>query len=362
MTFKALLLLTCISTGLLFFGLEPQDTPGGQAAEEVEAQTRRPGELWIAKAELEALPISGDAWRNLLRAASKSTATPNLSDQDDPTNTLALAKALVFARTGEARYRAEVMAACEAAMGTEKGGRTLALGRNLVGFVLAADLVGLPDEQNVRFKKWLRDVVRKRFEGRTILSTHEDRPNNWGTHAGATRIAVALYLGDRRDLERAASVFRGWLGERDAYAGFKYRDLDWQAHPKRPVGINPAGAELQGHSVDGVLPDDQRRGGAFSWPPPKENYVYEGLQGALVQAVLLDHAGYDPWSWGDQAILRAYRWLHDEADFPATGDDCWQMHIVNKVYAADFPTIPAPRPGKNVGFTGWTHAPRRSRK
>lgn len=62
--------------------------------------------------------------------------------------------------------------------------------------------------------------------GRTVVSTHEDRPNHWGTHAGGARIAVALYLHDAEDLERAGTVFRGWLGDRDAYAGFKYRALD----------------------------------------------------------------------------------------------------------------------------------------
>ena len=30
----------------------------------------------------------------------------------------------------------------------------------------------------------------------TLVSTHENRPNNWGTHAGAARAAVARYLGD----------------------------------------------------------------------------------------------------------------------------------------------------------------------
>ena len=63
-------------------------------------------------------------------------------------------------------------------------------------------------------------------------------------------------------------------------------------------------ATHRGHSIDGVLPDDQRRGGPFEWPPPRENYVYEALQGATVQAALLSRAGYDAWDWGDQALLR----------------------------------------------------------
>lgn len=366
MTHPALVTLTClplvcfVSCGAadLLHGSEPSGPRAHQERALEPARGVQPERgIWVDRERLAALPQRGAGWQTVLEAASASTEKPNLSDQEDPANTRALAKALVYVRTGEERYRADVVAACEAAMGTEDGGNTLALGRNLGGFVLAADLVGLPPELDARFRSWLQGVVREKLDGRTIVSTHEDRPNNWGTHAGASRIAVALYLGDREDLERAATVFRGWLGDREAYAGFKYRELHWQADPKRPVGINPAGSTLQGHSVDGVLPDDQRRGGAFAWPPPKENYVYEALQGALVQAILLERAGFDPWNWSDRALLRAYRWLHDEARYPAEGDDLWQIHVVNHVYGTEFPTRDSARAGKNVGFTAWTYGP-----
>lgn len=292
----------------------------------------------------------------MLAAASEPTDAPNLSDQDDPTNVRVMAKALVFVRTGQARYRAEVVASCMSAIGTESDGETLALGRELAAYVIAADLVGLPQEEDRRFRKWIRIALTENLKGRTLVSTHEDRPNNWGTHAGASRIAVAAYLGDRVELDRAAAVFRGWLGERASYAAFSYRDLSWQADPDRPVGINPRGAAREGHSIDGVLPDDQRRGGTFSWPPPRENYVYEALQGALAQAVMLRRAGYDAWEWGDRALLRAFRWLHEQASFPAEGDDGWQPHVVNRAYGVDFPAAVPCRPGKNVGWTDWTHA------
>ena len=53
-------------------------------------------------------------------------------------------------------------------------------------------------------------------------------------------------------------------------------------------------------------------------------------------------------------VLRAVRWLHDENDFPAEGDDTWQPHIVNHFYGTDFPAPVPSRSGKNVGFTDWT--------
>ena len=312
--------------------------------------------IWTSPAELAARPTSGKAWEALLAAAREPVASPDVSDQDDPDNVRVLARALVWARTGDPLARQQVIDACRAVIGTQSGGRTLALGRELLAYVIAADLVKLPADLDPAFRSWLDAVRREDLDGRTLISTHEDRPNNWGTHAGASRIAVALYLGDRADLERAARVFRGWLGDRTSYASFRFGDLSWQADPTRPVGVNPAGATLAGHSVDGVLPDDQRRGGAFSWPPPAENYVWGALQGAIAQAVLLHRAGYDAFAWEDRALLRAVVWLHEQASFPAEGDDTWIPWVVNHYYATSFPAPLPARSGKNLGFTDWTHA------
>lgn len=312
--------------------------------------------LWMDAARLASLPTSGPAWESLIDTAKQPAGSPDLSDKDDNTNVRVLAKALAYRRIGEERYRNEVVAACRAVMGTE-GNYTLALGRELAAYVIAADLVGLPAEDDLIFRDWLRRVRHRELDGRTLISTHEDRPNNWGTHAGASRLAVAVYLGDTRDVERAAAVFRGYLGDRSAYDGFQYGKLWWQAHPETPVGVNPPGTEKEGHSIDGVLPEDQRRGGPFQWPPPKENYVYEALQGMLAQAILLHNAGYDVWNWENRALLRAFQWLHEQAAFPAEGDDTWQPHVVNFYYGTRFPAPIPSQPGKNVGWTDWTHSP-----
>ncbi len=312
--------------------------------------------LWISRAEIAALKMSGAAWNNLKTAADQPAGAPDLSNQDDPCNVRVMAKALVYARTGLEKYRTEVIDACMAAIGTEKGGRTLALGRELIAYVIAADLVGLPESEDQRFRTWLRACLTETLDGKTLQSTHEERPNNWGAHAGASRVAVAVYLNDQAEIARCAKVFKGWLGDRASYAGFQYGDLSWQANPNQPVGINPKGASKGGHSVDGVLPDDQRRGGGFKWPAPKENYVYEALQGALAQAVILARAGYPVWNWQDRALLRAFQWLHNETNFPASGDDTWEPYIINYYYRTNFPAPAVASAGKNVGWTDWTHA------
>jgi hypothetical protein len=316
--------------------------------------------IWISRAEIERLPTEGEVWNQLLAAAGQPTDRPDLSEQEDPTNVHVMAKALVFARTGEEDLRYEVIVALMRVQGTERGARTLAVGRNVMAYVVAADLVQLPPELDENFRAWLRALLDKKLRGKTLRSTHERRPNNWGTHAGASRAAIAAYLGDRAELERTARVFRGWLGDREAYKGFAFGESWWQADPAHPVGINPSGAMRDGQSIDGVLPDDQRRAGGFAWPPPKENYVYGALQGALAQAVILHRAGYDVWSWQDQALLRAFRWLHERAAYPPEGDDEWQSPLIDFFYGTHYWDGTPTRPGKNAGWTDWTHASTRS--
>ena len=310
--------------------------------------------MLVGPDELDRLALGGPAWDELLAEANEETGIPTVSDASSNVNVQVLAKALVYARTGVGRYRDEVIAACMAIMGTENGGRTLALGRELASYVIAAELVVLPEEEDAVFRAWLDHVRFADLDGRTLISTHEDRPNNWGTHAGASRLAVAIYLGDTAEIENAAIVFKGWLGDRESYSGFAYGDdLTWQSDPESPVGINPVGSTIDGFPVDGVLPDDQRRGGSFIWPPEKVGYVYEALQGALLQAILLERRGYDPFEWEDRALLRAYRWLHEHAAYSAEGDDRWQPYVVNYYYDMDFPVQMPAQPGKNVGWTDW---------
>ncbi len=313
--------------------------------------------LWVSPENIVDLPMVGNPWRKMKMDADADWGPSNLSDQEDRGNVYAMAKAIVYVRTGIESYRTEVIDACMQAIGTEDGGRSLALSRNLGAFCIAADLVNLPPEKDAVFRSWLREVLTETMsEGLSLTECHENRPNNWGCHAGGSRAAAVAYLKDWEELDRIAQIFKGWLGDRNSYAGFAYKySLAWQADPAKPVGINPVGATIQGHNVDGVLPDDQRKSGDFEWPPPKENYVYEAMQGALLQAVILHRAGYDVWNWGDKALLRAFTWLHETCDYPATGDDLWQPFIINYYYGTDFPMPIDSRYGKNVCRTCWTH-------
>ena len=315
----------------------------------------QPG-VWISRDEIMRLPTSGTAWQTLLSASQQNTSSPSLQDQDDDTDVFVLAKALVGVRLNDEGLKAQARSAILAAMGTEDGGRTLALGRNLASYVIAADLVGLDAASDVIFRNWLRAVSVEQLDGDTLRSTNEDRPNNWGLMSGSSRAAVAAYLGDTADMARVAQVFKGWLGDRSSYAGFDYGDLSWQADPSNPVGINPAGSVKEGHDIGGALPEEMRRGGDFAWPPTPTNYPWGALQGAVVQAEILRRAGYDAWQWQDRAILRAVEFLYS-IGWPATGDDKWVISLVNARYGRSFATSDTAGAGKIMGWTAWTHGP-----
>jgi hypothetical protein len=313
------------------------------------------GDILIDHATLMSLPMSGTAWTSLKARADLAVGSPNLSNQDDPNDVTALAKALVYARTGIVKYRTDTITMLKLAVGTEYPGDTLGIARGVAPLALAADLVGWRDPAWMTWLSRLRTWANP-DRGYSLISMHEKRPNNWGTHSGAGRIAVDLYIGDMTDLARAARVFKGYLGDRTSYASFTYgADLTWQANSLAPVGINALGASLGGVNLDGIMPDDMRRGGSRPVVGDAgQSYTWEALQGTVLQAELLSRNGYDTWNWQNRAILRAFSRIHT-LGYPAAGDDRWQPWLVNKRYGTAFPASTSTTAGKSFGYADWLY-------
>jgi hypothetical protein len=333
----------------------------------VEAEGEAGPSLWLSQQEIDALPMSGPAWRQLQAAADGPQPEPRIGDKDDDADVLLLARALVYARTGRESYRRQVLDGLRAAMASTEDRRSigiLAVARNTPPYVIAADLIDLSADSALDrdFREWLGQLRQTVFEeaggSHSLVSCQETRPNNFGSHCGAARVAIDLYLGDSADLARAATVFAGWLGNRRAYQGFEFGNPMWQADRRNPVGVNPVGATVEGHPVGGALPEEMRRGGRFQWPPRPTGYPWEALQGALVEAELLSRAGYLVWQWEDQALLRSARFLYS-IGWAAEGDDRWQLWLLNRAYGPNFPAQAPAEPGKNMGWTDWTHGPGR---
>ena len=273
----------------------------------------------------------GPAWDNLCAWARKDCPVPNLGDQDDSTNVCVLAKALVGARTHDRAYSRQVAAALR--MITDGGayrGRALALGRELAAYAIAADLIDLRSMDpalDARFRAKLRELrVTPTTEGpANLVECHELRPNNWGTHCGASRIAIAAYLGDHEDLGRAANILRGFpaIGPHTRGSSSRPGQSRWRSPGRTSTSMEwcpstqPAprrSGDGQHYNVDGALIDDMSRGcPTFRCPPCHTQYPWESLGGAIVQAEILYRLGYATYDWENQALRRVYEYPLDSA-------------------------------------------------
>jgi hypothetical protein len=311
--------------------------------------------IWISAEELAVLPVDGAAWQAVVGLAEASPAAATLSGPSDH-NLVALANAYVCVRMAASSACDRARAALLEIATTVPEADAQALSVQLLAYVVVADLVPLDAADSEAFAVWLREVRELDVAGRTLVSTHEERPNNWGTQAGAARAAIAIHLDEPDELQRTADVFRGWLGAREVYAGFDYGDLDWHADPAAPVGINPFAATIDGLDVDGVIPDAQRDEGTVQWPPPGDgNAGYAALTGAIALGVILHRRGFDVWNWEDAAIGRSWSWQWDVAAYrPAAGRE-WLVPLVGAAYGFDQPYDDGNRSGTSMALTAWTH-------
>lgn len=336
--------------------------------------------MWISSEEIAALPDSGPAWEALQEAVIDMPGAFGGHNSNHDVHTLAAA--LVAARLNDTDDYNLTADNLIAAIGTEYSKcddelgecNSLSISRNLTSYVIAADVIDFKHTYPTlepQFRGWIQSMMTWDHPNQggcavnpenrcSITDKHEDKPNNHGTMAGAARLATALYLGDLDEVTRVAEIFKGWLGDRTSYADFDFddEDLEWQCDPSNPVGINAVGCMKEGHWIDGAQPEEQRRcnSGHFIWPPCETTYTWENLQAVLVTAFLLQRAGYaDVFEWEDQAILRAVKWLYEQADDPAEGDDEFQLPLIDAAYGTAYWDGSTVGHGKNMGWTDWTH-------
>jgi hypothetical protein len=355
------------SVGILLFAFAFLGFVGHRSVDAAES-TADVDCIWISAAELAGKPMSGPAWDALEAAANGDHGLPDVGAFDSKHDTLTLAVALVYARTGDAFYRTKARDAILSAIGTESTTvQAVQPCRNVVSYVISADLIdlsGLDPLGDTAFRAWIDQIRFVVWPDGSMIEEDSERANNHGRMCGMSRAAaIAVYLEDWGELDSTAQVFAGFLGDRQTDDDFAWKhELSWQNDETNPVGINPVGSEKQGLSIDGALPEEMRRGGPFAIPPIQTGYPWEALQGILVEAVILDRAGYAVFDWSDQAILRSVEFVERlDTQYPqdgwwATGDDTWSPWLINAIYQTDFRTEPAAM-GKCMGWTDWTHAP-----
>ncbi len=324
--------------------------------------------LLFTRSQIRARAASGTAWSYLKSVAGQSIGRPQLADINDDESIKALAAAIVYARTGNTTYRAKARKAIMASIGTENssgGSAMLGVARNLGTIVLAADFINLSaySADNTKFRSWLKAIRTKRIgshsKWNTLINTHKSSANNWGAFAGASRIAASRYIGDSADVASAARVLRGFLGDRSAYANFRRPDsttLSWScssASTWRPVNDS---CSKGGRSLSGAIPEDVSRGGSFSWPPRGSGitYMQESLQGLLMQAELLQRAGYKPYTWSNKALKRIATFVSSYRGWNPSTASYHVPWILNARYGLRLPTKGA-RYGRMIGFTDWLY-------
>jgi hypothetical protein len=307
---------------------------------------------------LTAESISGTAWTNVLSAAADRRGGVDLANQDSTYAARTVAAALVYARTGDTAQRDQVIATLrQLPSASLSGARVLSVSRQLGGYAIAADVVGYRDPA---FQSWIGGMRTKVIGGHgrwvAISQTSEDSPNNWGAWAMASRIAVSSYLGDRADLARAATVFRGFVGERSAYAGFAHTsdyDASWGCGGAAWVPINPASC---GGQAGAIVEDISRSAGSYpSVDKVGLTYSWEVLGGATLSSRLLQRAGYaDVWQWGDRALLRAATFLQQHGGYSSMySANQYIPYEINRAYSVNLGPLGPVGFGRQFGFTDW---------
>jgi hypothetical protein len=350
--------------------------------------------MLVDSARLASLPTSGSAYTSMKRTADDAMATMSLTT---PTATspwlpdyngkggATLAAALMYARTGDVRYRDFVIKVNRFVIGSEDGASTkgtsnadkmLATMRQISAYVLAADLVGMdpnvtgsrPGYTTSVWKTWL-GALRTKPIGAGNCSTIVNcnlRAHNWGTWASAARTTIDVYLNDAADLAVAVGRLKLWLGE--SMTGTPWNktqafDASWACIPAGlPVAFVPVNGKSCGPEKDGIIVEDAARSAhAFStWDQPSIDYSLHAYMAQLVAAVVLDRQGYDVWNWGDRALKRVMDRLNRIGAGVATGNNWSRTSHVSWIprhfYNTDYPTIPA-QPSDTLGYTDWLYGP-----
>lgn len=299
--------------------------------------------FWTTAEELSTIPTTGCGWDHIVEAAdSADPMAASVENQDSNTNVQIMAAAIVFARTQNNTFRTKVVQAIEnlVANGQPLQSSTLAWAREVGAYVIAADIVGYRDDG---FDEWLLNLTDnwRGSDNRTLLEMFYKRPNNWGSHAFASLAAIYSYSGNTAKLDEIRSYWikciTGPKPDDLTYGS----DLTWHNDINDLRMINPLDSVKDGLNIDGIIPDDMRRGNSFSTTPASTGYPWEFLQGQIVAARILERMDMPIWNVGDNAIARAVYALQVRLDtefggWAASGDDEWLLPFIDEAYQTDY--------------------------
>lgn len=377
----------------------PQPSPGST------------GEMFITRTELMSKPTNGAGWTHLYsRAELPSYGLVTLADQNSFTQSNVLAGALVYARTGDIKFKDKVIDSIKQVCGTETstGSRVLSVGRTLYGYVVAADLVQMPYSTTCNngqtWQAFLEAIRTKTLPGNsrwpTLEITAADTASNWGAYALPTHLAVSYALNDKVAIENDIKIFKRYLGDTsitfkqkktdgtviDATGflpteGYRYptpsltsssNGLAWDLSDNFPTitilqrGINPSKVTVPGlndpNNLDGAIIEDTLRNGSTSPSVPcctvtssGTGYHEEALDGIISTAQLLRAHGIDTAPLQDKAMKRAYDFylLNAGTSFDKYPQTRFMAYAMNYWYGTSYPLLEEVKPYRHMGFGSW---------
>lgn len=381
--------------------------------------TATPGGIWLSISEVQALPMSGEAWNRVCNTAYATWGVdpyfPELRYHQSAHGTQVIAGALVYVRTGDPGLRTKVRdAILEAKRSADDDSElvydpngdpattltALPLGRRLTGYILAADLINLADPNfdpaaDSEFRQWLPWILSAQVGPSggnncpSVIQCHEYIATNWSFFGGASRIAAAIYRGDTTEIDRVWKIFRAYTNrveyppdtwrrpsppypeDRDIqYFGRTSEWRDCRICTTDPTGstwtaINPA-CVINGHNMDGAIIEDISRKSTndpeearCDWPPLFTGMMYTAgsLEGAFMQAEMLHRIGRDAYGYGSPALKRAMDFLVLRAGWTwYYASQRWLPWLANYRYHISYATPMPIGMSYSMGWTDWTHA------
>jgi hypothetical protein len=321
--------------------------------------------VWISNEDLMSRPNSGAIWDAVNNRATGALGTANVSDQDSSHSRNTLAAAYVGVRNNDSAMITKATDALTAAIGTESDARWLAVGRNLGAYIIAADVL---DIRSGPIYNWIASFRTIELEdNNNALITEPFNESAWasGSNASAQEgfvySALCVYIEDQDELDWNWMAFRRYCGDRTSTHTITSNNDSWQEIPADPVGIQNLGAlATNGANIDGVVSNDMARSNAVATNTPVYNadslYPWVGLNGAGFAALVLHRQGYPAFECSDNALERAFTYLHTLGgqwyDGTEKPDIKW---ILNVAYGLTYDVVsPVGRPSL-IGYTDWSH-------
>jgi hypothetical protein len=328
----------------------------------------------ISKAGLMAKPTSGAGWAFVKSQADAVWEAPDLSKLNPKTPAMVLAAGLVYARTGDTRYRDKVIAAVKAVPGTEaKSAEVLPFARNVFGYVVAADLVDMPLDtvagNGQTWRGFLEAARMRQFPGNarwnSLEKTSGDSATNWNAYALSSHLAISVVLGDTAAVARDITIYRRFLGDITSpwpafapTAGYLWNGngRTWDMSPTLQRGINP---DKPGDGRSGaIILDAQRHTSlpSIRWGKldlAGRAYTEETLDALLAINMVLRAQGRDFTDFQNQALRRAYAFLVRNGGPSGYSNGRYLALAVNNLYGTSYSTLAGDSVGRHLGFGGW---------